>query len=160
MSLVANRESGLQRTHPVSKLGNRLIRRLAALIFAALLVACDSAPPGASAVLQSPASLRVITSGGFAAAFDILRPMFEAETGIDITVSYGSSSGGAPDSIPVRLQSGEYFDVLIMSRPALDRLTVQDVVYASSMTDLVKSTIGMAVKSGAPNQTSALNRHS
>lgn len=95
--------------------------------------------------------LRVITSGGFAAAYDILEPLFEQETGIDLITEYGSSSGGAPDSIPVRLERGELFDVVILSRSSLDNLAAEGKVAADSRIDLVHSTIGMAVRSGAPH---------
>jgi putative tricarboxylic transport membrane protein len=107
----------------------------------------DIGTPGAP---DSQPTLRVITSGGFAAAFDRLAPRFEAETGIGLTTSRGSSSGGAPDSIPVRLERGEQFDVLILSRPSLDRLTMAGWVLDGTAMDLARSTIGMAVRDGAP----------
>ena len=93
--------------------------------------------------------LRVITSGGFAAAFALLAPKFEQQSGVVINTSYGSSSGGALDSIPVRLTNGENFDLIILSRSSLDRLTTQGFVRPNSRTDLVRSNIGMAVKRGA-----------
>ncbi|MGL6259002.1 molybdate ABC transporter substrate-binding protein [Vibrio sp. WXL210] len=99
---------------------------------------------------ESPTKLQVITSGGFAAAFDQLKPEFEALTGIQVETSYGSSSGGAHDSIPVRLEQGEQFDVIILSRSSLDKRTDDGFVYPDTRTDLVTSMIGMSVKSGAP----------
>ena len=93
--------------------------------------------------------LQVITSGGFAAAYQQLAPQFTALSGIDIETSFGSSSGGAPDSIPERLKRSEHFDVLILSRSSLDRLTTAGYVIPDSRTNLVKSLIGMAVKQGA-----------
>ena len=91
-----------------------------------------------------------VTSGGFAAAYNILEPRFEAETGVNLITSYGSSSGGATDSIPVRLARGEQFDVVIMSRPSLDRLNSRGDIVALTRTNLVKSTIGAAVRVGTP----------
>lgn len=95
-------------------------------------------------------SLRVITSGGFAAAYNVLAPEFEQQTGIALHTEYGSSSGGAIDSIPVRLARGEIFDVIILSRSSLDKLTAQKAVRPATRVDLVRSSIGMAVRSGAP----------
>jgi len=95
------------------------------------------------------AELKVITSGGFAAAFDLLTPKFEQQSGVIINNSYGSSSGGAIDSIPVRLANDETFDLIILSRSSLDRLTAQGFVWPNSRTDLVRSDIGMAVKRGS-----------
>lgn len=96
------------------------------------------------------AALRVITSGGFTSAYQELAPRFAAQTGIEVETEYGASSGGAADSIPERLARGEYFDVIILSRPSLDTLTGQGYVIADSRTDLVRSRIGMAVREGAP----------
>jgi molybdate transport system substrate-binding protein len=95
-------------------------------------------------------ALRVITSGGFAVAFDLLAPEFEHQFGVKIHTFYGSSSGGAADSIPVRLKNGENFDLIILSRSSLDRLTNKGFVIPSSLTDLVRSDIGMAIKVGSP----------
>lgn len=93
--------------------------------------------------------LRVVTSGGFAAAYNVLAPKFEADTGIELTTAYGSSSGGAPDSIPVRLERGEEFDVVILSQSSLNELTELGFVRKGSRRDLVRSSIGMAVRDGA-----------
>ncbi len=93
--------------------------------------------------------LKVITSGGFTAAFDILGPIFAQATGIEITTEYGSSMGGGPESIPVRVARGETADVLILNRPPLDELTDQGYVRPDSRVDLGRSLIGMAVRSGA-----------
>jgi len=93
--------------------------------------------------------LHVITSGGFATAYGALLPEFEAKTGIKLVTSYGSSSGGAHDSIPVRLSNGEKFDVIILSKNSLNNLTKLGFVIPDSRVDLVHSMIGMAIKEGA-----------
>ena len=93
--------------------------------------------------------LKVITSGGFASAYNLLKVEFEQKTGIKLTTSYGSSSGGAFDSIPERLARGEMFDVIILSRPSLERLTTKGYVQPGSQRDLARSLIGLAVREGA-----------
>ena len=92
----------------------------------------------------------MLTSGGFTAAYDILAPQFERATGIVLVTAYGASSGGASDSIPSRLSNGEPADVIILSRSSLDNLTDRGEVHPDSRVDLVRSGIGMAVRSGAP----------
>ena len=57
--------------------------------------------------LDEPPQVKVITSGGFTAAFDILGSIFEQATGIEVVTEYGSSMGGGPESIPVRLARGD-----------------------------------------------------
>jgi len=91
-----------------------------------------------------------MSSGGFAAAYKVLGPQFEKDTGIVLETAYGASSGGAPDSIPERLRRNEVADVVILSKPGLERLTYAGYVIPESRNDLARSQIGMAVKEGAP----------
>lgn len=98
---------------------------------------------------DEPRHVTVITSGGFAAAYNILGPQFEEVTGVQLETAYGASSGSAPDSIPARLSRGEPADVIILSRSSLDDLTERGEVRPESRVDLVRSLIGMAVRRGA-----------
>lgn len=92
----------------------------------------------------------MMTSGGFAAASDDLKPGFERKTGISVKTVYGSSMGGAADSIPSRLARNEPFDVVILARSSLDQLVAQGKVVPGSQVDLVHSLIGFSVRKGAP----------
>jgi molybdate transport system substrate-binding protein len=94
--------------------------------------------------------IRVMTSGAFTAAYLAIVPTFERTTGNNIVTAYGASMGGAPDSIPSRLQRGEPVDVVILAGPALDELVAQGKVVAGSRVDLARSSIGIAVRTGAP----------
>jgi molybdate transport system substrate-binding protein len=96
------------------------------------------------------AEIKVMTSGGFAAAHADLVPSYEKLTGDKIVTILGSSMGGAPDSIPSRLARGEPVDIVILAAPALDELIKQGKVQPGTRVDLVRSTIGMSVKAGAP----------
>jgi molybdate transport system substrate-binding protein len=132
----------------------RLIAFLSSAAVAPIVESTGLRPVVAEAgTLTAPSAdrqLKVITSGGFTAAFDILGPIYAEATGIEVLTEYGSSMGGGPQSIPVRLGSGETFDILIMNRPPLDDLTAAGHVRAESRIDLVRSLIGMAVRAGAP----------
>ena len=114
------------------------------LVFAACRPV-DSTPPPAA----GNSVLRVVSSGGFSAAYQELAPLFEAETGISLTTAYGASIGGSYNSIPMRLERNEQFDVIVLSRPSLDNLTAAGKVDPESHTDLADSRIGMAVRVGA-----------
>jgi molybdate transport system substrate-binding protein len=96
------------------------------------------------------AEIKVMTSGGFAAAHADLVPQYEKLTGDKVVTILGSSMGGAPDSIPSRLARGEAVDIVILAAPALDELIKQGKAQPGSRVDLVRSTIGMSVKAGAP----------
>jgi molybdate transport system substrate-binding protein len=96
------------------------------------------------------AEVHVMSSGAFTAPYRELVPQFEAATGHKVVSAYGASQGGAPDSIPSRLDRGEPADVVILAGPALDGLIQKGQVVAGSRVDLVRSTIGMVVRKGAP----------
>ena len=98
----------------------------------------------------SAAEVRVMISGGLTAAYNALVPEFEKTTGHEVLTAYGPSMGTTVNAIPVRLERGEPADVLIMVGYALGDLVKQGKVVADSRVDLVKSPIGIAVKSGAP----------
>jgi molybdate transport system substrate-binding protein len=96
------------------------------------------------------AEVRVMISGGLTAAYHALVPEFERVTGNKVLTAYGPSMGTTVNAIPIRLQRGEPADVLIMVGYALGDLVKQGKVVADSRVDLVKSPIGIAVRSGAP----------
>jgi molybdate transport system substrate-binding protein len=96
------------------------------------------------------AEIKVMNSGGFAAAYLELAPEFERATGNTVTTAWGPSMGVTPDAIPMRLRRGEPVDVLIMVGYALGDLIKQGKVAADSRVDLARSRIGMAVRAGAP----------
>ena len=98
----------------------------------------------------SAAEVHVMISGGLTAAYNALVPEFERKTGNKVVTAFGPSMGTTTNAIPVRLERGEPADVLIMVGYALGDLIKQSKVTAESRVDLVKSPIGVAVKSGAP----------
>jgi molybdate transport system substrate-binding protein len=115
-------------------------RRLVFGLFGVLLLA------GAA----DSAEVRVMISNGPAAAYNALVPEFERATGNKVITAYGPSMGTTVNAIPIRLERGEPADVLIMVGYALGDLIKNGKVVADSRVDLVKSPIGVAVKSGAP----------
>ena len=122
------------------------------LVLAASIAVCapPSGDPASAGAAEAPGKVAVVTSGGLAAAYDALAPLFEAETGIRLATAYGASTGGAPDSIPARLERGERFDVLVMSQAGLDGLAERGLVRPDTRVDLASSSIGMAVREGTP----------
>src|ERR1700693_1468146 len=116
------------------------IRSLALGLTAALLLAGSA----------DAAEVRVMISGGLTAAYNALVPEFERLTRNKVLTAYGPSMGTTVNAIPIRLARGEPADVLIMVGYALGDLVKQGKVIADSRVDLVKSPIGIAVRSGAP----------
>ncbi len=79
-----------------------------------------------------------MTSGAFTAPYKELVPAFEKATGHKVISAYGASQGGAPDSIPSRLDRGEPVDVVILAGPALDGLIKAGKVVDGSRVDIVR----------------------
>lgn len=117
------------------------VRRIVVRILVCLLLWAHTA---------SAEEVRVMTSGGFTAALVDLIPQFERATHHIVTTIFGASMGGAPDSIPRRLDRGESTDIIILASTALDELIAQGRVVRGSRVDLARSAIGMAVRAGAP----------
>ena len=118
----------------------RAPRRLTFLVVAGLLVATAATAD----------EIKVVTSGAFTAAYLELVPQFERATGHKVVTAFGPSIGSSPDAIPNRLRRGEPIDVVILAASALDALIADGQVARGSRLDLVRSSIGMAVRSGAP----------
>jgi len=96
------------------------------------------------------AEIKVLSSGGFAAAYRKLAPQFEGATGHRLTTAWGPSMGTTPEAIPLRLRRGEPADVLIVVGYALGDMIAEGRVVADSRVDLARSGIAVAVRAGAP----------
>jgi molybdate transport system substrate-binding protein len=115
-----------------------ILRGAVALGLAALLLA------GAA----QAAELRVVSSGGFAAAYRALLPTYERASGNTVVTEWGPSMGATPQAIPQRLARGEPIDVVIMVGDALGTLIKEGKVRAESRVDLARSLIAVAVRAG------------
>ncbi|WP_342238297.1 substrate-binding domain-containing protein [Inquilinus sp. OTU3971] len=96
------------------------------------------------------AELQVVSSGGFAPAYRALAPEYERASGDRLSIAWGPSMGDTPNAVPARLARGEKLDVVIMVGYALDDLIKQGKVLPDSKVVLARSSIGVAVKAGAP----------
>jgi len=98
---------------------------------------------------ESFAQLNVITSGGFASAYQQMLPQFEKSTGIKVTTARGASQGSGPNTIGAQLRRGVPADVVIMSREGLDDLIADGKIVAGTAVDLAQTPLGLAVRAGA-----------
>src|SRR6185295_3493857 len=97
----------------------------------------------------STAQITVLTSGGFAAAYQELRPRFENANNLSITTLRGASQGTGPDTIGAQLRRGVHVDIVIMSRDGLDELIAEGRIAAGTTIDLARVPLGVAVREGA-----------
>ena len=98
----------------------------------------------------SYAQLKVITSGGFSAAYKNLLPEFERTSGITVTTTSGASMGDGPNTIPNQVRRGVPADIIILSRDGLADLVKEKRTVPGTDTDLARSLQGMIVRAGAP----------
>lgn len=92
---------------------------------------------------------RVMTSGAFTAAHLALIPQLERLTRKKI-VTASTSIGTGENSIPNRLKRGEVVDIVIVSDDVLRQFVRDGLVLSEGYTSIARSTIGMAVRAGAP----------
>src|SRR5262245_14217089 len=117
------------------------VRRRAAAL-AAVLLLCQTHALFADDIV-------VMTSGAFTAAYLELVPAYEHSTKYKLVTATTTMGTGA-DSIASRLQRREAADVVIVAGDALDDLIMAGSILAGSRVDLARSSIGMAVRAGAP----------
>ena len=99
---------------------------------------------------MNPASeFSVMTSGAFTAAHFELIPQLERLTKKKI-VTQTTSVGTGETSIPNRLRRGEITDVVIAADTLIRKLIEEGLVLAEGRTPIAYSSIGMAVREGAP----------
>ena len=98
---------------------------------------------------QPAAGIKVIISGGFAPAYNEVRPEFERTTGIKVTTGSGASQGKGPDTIGAMLRRGEAADMVIMSRPGLAELAAEGRIVAGSDLNLAQGLIGVSIRAGS-----------
>ncbi|MDB1109847.1 substrate-binding domain-containing protein [Pseudomonas extremaustralis] len=116
----------------------------------ALLNTLTALTLGALALTAQAEALKVMTSGGFTAAYKLLGPQYARQSGDTLDTLLGPSMGKAPEAIPNRLARGEQADVVIMVGYALDELIKQGKVDPASRVELADSRIGLVVRQGAP----------
>jgi molybdate transport system substrate-binding protein len=127
------------------------------LVFLMALIAAVVGLPTASfaqgqgqVIAQGPVQVKVIMSGGFAAAFQEIQPEFEKATGIKVAVTRGPSQGTGPDTIGAQLRRGVPADVVIMSREGLNDLIAENRIVSGSDINLGQTPLGISVRAGAP----------
>ncbi len=88
-------------------------------------------------------SLRILCSNGLKAVFEELQSRAEREVGRPLSVEFTTSA-----AIRQRIQSGEAFDVAVLSSEVLDDMIKAGKIASSTRTSLGRSGIGIGVRSG------------
>ena len=94
--------------------------------------------------------IKVLTTGILKGSFTQIAAQFEHETGHEVMMSWGPSSGTSPEASQVRVKAGEPVNVLIMVNTGMDKLTGGGHFTPLERKDIAVSKIGVGVKKGDP----------
>jgi molybdate transport system substrate-binding protein len=113
---------------------------LRTLRFVSLFALLGVAAPAADA-----AEIKMIVSNAVKEAYLELVPAFEKASGHKVTIDWVGTN-----DVVRRIGGGEVADVAIASSPAIDGLIKQGKLVPGSRVDVARSTIGVALRPGAP----------
>jgi molybdate transport system substrate-binding protein len=91
------------------------------------------------------AELKLLTTGAFKQVVLAVVPEFEKKTGHKVTVDNDTAGG-----VSKRVESGETFDVAVITPKAIDDLIASGKMAAGSRVSLAEVGVGVVVKEGAP----------
>jgi len=94
---------------------------------------------------DSAADVKVLTAGAFKQVVLALVPEFEKQTGNKVVVDNDTAGG-----LKKRIESGEAFDVAVITPAVIDELAGGGKIAAGSRVNLASVSIGVVVKEGAP----------
>ena len=94
---------------------------------------------------SSAAEVKVLTAGAFKQVVLALVPDFETQTGNKVVVDNDTAGG-----LQKRIESGEAFDVAIITPAIVDGLAASGKIVPNSRVNLATVSIGVVVKEGAP----------
>jgi len=93
----------------------------------------------------SAAEIRVLSAVALAEPLRELGPQFERSTGHKLTMQFGP-----PVALKARVESGETFDLVILTPAFVDQLAKQGKINADTRMDIARDGLGVAVHAGAP----------
>ncbi len=100
--------------------------------------------------MTTPASeFRVMSSGAFGPAYLSLRLHIQSLTGKPV-ITASTSLGFGENTLEKRLQRGEVVDVVIVAEALLKQFIDSGLVLREGSAPLARSTLGLAVREGAP----------
>jgi molybdate transport system substrate-binding protein len=90
------------------------------------------------------AEIKILCSNGLKAVVDELVPQFEQKTGNKILLTFAPST-----QIQKRIESGEAFDIAVMTAPLIDQEIKAGKLSPDLRTTIARSGLGLSVRAGA-----------
>ncbi len=88
--------------------------------------------------------INVISGGAMRRFLTEALPLFEAATGHQISIQFGLTR-----DMQAAIEAGAAFDLALLPRSAIDALVRADKIAAGTATDIVRSLVGVMVRTGA-----------
>lgn len=92
----------------------------------------------------SAAEIKVIASGATKEIINEILPAFEKNSSHKVAIEFTGTA-----NIKKRIAAGETYDLVIVGAPEIDAFVQQGKIASGTRTDLMKSGVGVAVRSGA-----------
>jgi molybdate transport system substrate-binding protein len=89
--------------------------------------------------------LNLLCTTAMKTVFDELAPQFQRAAGYRLAASFGPSA-----RVERRLAGGEAADMVVLTRATADDMLAQGKVLRGSLSDIARSSLGVAVREGAP----------
>jgi molybdate transport system substrate-binding protein len=94
--------------------------------------------------IADAAEIKLLCSDALKAVVEDLTPTFEQTTGHKVAATFGLSA-----ALKRRIESGEPFDVVIITAPLVDDLIAQGKIARDTRTAIARSGMALAIRSGA-----------
>jgi molybdate transport system substrate-binding protein len=120
------------------------IRSIAAVVATAVGFLCFT-PPGAAQDASPRNALRVLVSNGMKGSMEALQPQCEKAAGRSLAIQFGSTA-----SLKKRIETGEAFDLTIITTEAIGDLIAQGKLTSASRADVGRSELGIGIRAGTP----------
>jgi molybdate transport system substrate-binding protein len=92
-----------------------------------------------------PADVKVISGGAMRRFLSEAVPLFEQESGHKVEIEFGLTR-----DMKAAIEAGKAFDLALLPRSALDELEGAGKIAPGSITDMVRSLVGLMVRTGVP----------
>jgi molybdate transport system substrate-binding protein len=92
-----------------------------------------------------PAEIKLISGGAMRRFLSEAVPLFEQESGATVSIQFGLTR-----DMKAAIEAGAAFDLALLPRSALDELAAAGKIAGGSITDIVRSLVGLMVRTGAP----------
>jgi molybdate transport system substrate-binding protein len=105
----------------------------------------EGRPVGGPFHSSMPAPLKILSGGAMRSLMVDLVPLFERASGEKVEIEFRLTS-----VLQKEIEDGAVFDIALLPRPEVDALVRAGRIAADATADITRSSVGLAVRAGAP----------